>query len=73
MLLMYAVTAHTSDTYLGIEAISPVFLKVTPSFCVFPTAATKDGTHLLYDTQLLYGSLLFEGNSVLVWYSVVRR
>jgi hypothetical protein len=40
------------DTYLGIEAISPVFLKVAPSFCAFPTAATKDGTQLLYGTQL---------------------
>ena len=47
-MLTYAVTP---DTYLGIEAISPVFLKVAPSFCVFPTAATKDGTQLLYDTS----------------------
>jgi hypothetical protein len=54
MLLMYAVTAHTSDTYLGIEAISPVFLKVTPSFCVFPTAATKDGTHSLVASGLIH-------------------
>ena len=60
-MLTYAVTP---DTYLGIEAISPVFLKVAPSFCVFPTAATKDGTQLLYGTQFWYDTQLFEGTQL---------